>query len=67
MRIAAVVYIVLSLTANFIVDSFFVFLLAVVSFPLSVWLLLTKRKKPLTYLKPDGGVAEERTVVQHNS
>lgn len=58
MRFAAAVYVILSLTANFIVDNFFVFLLAMAAFPISVWLVLTKRKKPLAYLKTDPRLAE---------
>lgn len=44
MRIAGVIYIILSLAANFIIGSTETLVLAFLSFPLTIWLLLTKRK-----------------------
>jgi hypothetical protein len=45
MRVVAVLYIVLSLCANFWVGSLSTFVLATFSFPFLLWLLLRKRKK----------------------
>lgn len=45
MRIAAIVYITLSLLANFYYGNLTTFVLAAVSFPLLVWLLARRRKK----------------------
>lgn len=44
MRVAAIVYILLSLLANFWYGNLTTFVLAAFSFPLLVWLLVRKRK-----------------------
>jgi len=44
MRMAAIVYIVISVVANFIIDHFTVFVLAMFSFPVLIWLLLRREK-----------------------
>ena len=45
MRIAAVLYILLSVGANFFIGNRLTFLLAALSFPVLVWLLLRKRQQ----------------------
>jgi len=45
MRIAAVLYILLSVGANFFIGNRLTFLLAALSFPVLVWLLLSKRQR----------------------
>lgn len=45
MRIAGVLYTVLSLAINFLIGSDVTMLYALPSFPIVVWLLTTKRKK----------------------
>lgn len=53
MRIAAIIYIVASIAVNFLVDNFTVFILAMLSFPVLVWLLLKKKKvKPVKSSMP---------------
>ena len=51
MRIAAIIFIILSVVANFIFNTLPVFMLAMFSFPVLLWLLL-KKKKPHTYKRP---------------
>lgn len=46
MRVAAIVYIVLSTLVNFEIGNPGTFVLAALSFPLLVWLLVSKKKKP---------------------
>jgi len=48
MRIAAIVFILLALIANFIFNNLTVFVLAMFSFPVLLWLLL-KKHKPRSY------------------
>lgn len=45
MRIAAVLYVLLSVGANFFIGNRLTFALAALSFPVLVWLLLRKRKR----------------------
>jgi hypothetical protein len=45
MRIAAIMYILVSVTINFMLGSTLSLLLALPSFPLVVWLLTTGKKK----------------------
>lgn len=47
MRIAAIVYIILSLTANFIFDNLTVLVLAMLSFPLLLYVLLKKQSRQM--------------------
>lgn len=50
MRIAAIVYIIITVVANFFIDNLTVLLLAMLSFPVLLWLLLKKRKtKPVKH------------------
>ena len=44
MRVVAILYIILSVGANFFVGSIQTFVLAAFSFPVLLWLLLRKRK-----------------------
>ena len=45
MRIAAIVFIVLAVIANFVFDNLTIFVLAMFSFPVLLWVLLTKKKQ----------------------
>lgn len=45
MRIAGVLYVILSLAINFLIGSEVTMLYALPSFPIVVWLLTTKQKK----------------------
>jgi len=45
MRIAAIVFIVLAVIANFIFDNLTIFVLAMFSFPALLWVLLKKKKQ----------------------
>lgn len=45
MRIVAILYVVLSVSANFFYGNLTTFVLAAFSFPLLVWLLVRKQKK----------------------
>jgi hypothetical protein len=67
MRIITIVFILLSLTANFIFDSLPVLLLSMLSLPLLLWLLLTKKKKTLSNLKPDVHATEQRRTTSQTS
>jgi hypothetical protein len=60
MRVAAIIYIVLSLGANVIFDSLTVLLFAMFSFPLLLWLLLTKKKKTLSHPKPNANALQQK-------
>lgn len=53
MRLAAVLYIVASVGANFFIGTLTTFALAALSFPLLVWLLLKKKPKALPQPKAE--------------
>ena len=64
MRIAAIVYIVASITANFFIGSLSSFALAALSFPLLLWLLIRKKKKSdATAAQPSGTPVNNRDGV----
>lgn len=44
MRIAAVVYVVLAVAANFFVDHPLVFALALLAYPVALWAIVSRRK-----------------------
>ena len=57
MRIAAILYIVVSITANFFIGSLSTFALAALSFPVLLWLLVRKKKKAAATAPQPSGTA----------
>jgi hypothetical protein len=51
MRVVAILFIVASVTANFIYNQLTTLVLAMFSFPVLLWLLLKKKKKRVTASK----------------
>jgi Flp pilus assembly protein TadB len=65
MRIAAIIFIILAVVANFFFNNLTVFVLAMFSFPVLLWLLLKKRKTNTARITTDS--SERNDYIQETS